>query len=39
VKEVSRIVKQDAPVGERELNEVDRIIAQAVKAARGGDEA
>ena len=35
VKEVSRIVKQDAPVGERELNEVDRMIGQAVKAARG----
>lgn len=35
VKEVTRIVKQDAPVGERELNEVDRMIGQAVKAARG----
>lgn len=37
VKEVSRIVKQDAPVGERELNEVDRMIGQAVKAARGDE--
>jgi len=37
VKEVTRIVKQDAPVGERELNEVDRTIGQAVKAARGDD--
>jgi hypothetical protein len=35
VKEVSSIVKQDAPVGERELNEVDRKIGAAVKAARG----
>jgi hypothetical protein len=34
-KEVARIVKQEAPVGERELNEVDRIICAAVKAARG----
>lgn len=34
-KEVSRIVRQEAPVGERELNEVDRIICSAVKAARG----
>jgi hypothetical protein len=34
-KEVSRIVRQEAPVGERELNEVDRIIATAVMAARG----
>lgn len=34
-KEVARIVMQEAPVGERELNEVDRIIAAAVKAQRG----
>lgn len=31
-------MKQDAPVGERELNEVDRLIAQAVKSARGAEE-
>lgn len=35
VKEVTRVVKQDAPVGERELNEVDRIICKAVKESRG----
>ena len=34
-KEVSKIVKQQAPVGERELNEVDRCISNAVKEHRG----
>lgn len=28
-------MKQEAPVGERELNEVDRLIGQAAKAHRG----
>lgn len=34
-KEVSRVVMQDAPVGERELNEVDKVISAAVKMSRG----
>ena len=38
-KEVSRVVKQDAPVGERELNQVDRTIGEAVKKQRGDQKA
>lgn len=34
-KEVQRVVMQDAPVGERELNEVDKLISAAVKMCRG----
>ena len=31
---VSKVVIQDAPVGEKELNELDKVIAECVKTAR-----
>ncbi len=34
---VSKVVIQDAPVGEKELNELDKVIAECVKTARGSD--
>ena len=34
---VSKVVIQDAPVGEKELNELDKVITECVKTARGSD--